>query len=200
MHNVRICWASKPELGESTLDEKVLGRYTSVVSPLLNVLLEDRFGMRDSSISVSNAGEQGMTINTARSLRFSSGFSVETFLLLDLLSKATDRPTRSALLQQYQSQSPHFHEKKGAEHIRRMIAESLGSFFLFEKLLSRKVRRQVWQVYQDLDLELIYPTVYPALKDLSVQADESFVDRYKLFQETGSRDVLPDGEGVSCVS
>ncbi len=200
LHNVRICWASKPEPGESNLYEKVLGRCTSVVSPLLNVLLEDRFGIRDSSLSVSNAGEQGMTINTARSLRFSSGFSVETFQLLDLLSKATDRHTRSVILQQYQSKSPHFHEKKGDEHIRKMIAESLGSFFLFEKLLSRKVRRQVWQVYHDLDLELMYPTVYPALKDLPVQADESFVDRYKLFRETGSRDVLLDGEGVSCVS
>jgi len=104
------------------------------------------------------------------------------------------------MLQQYQSQSPHFHEKKGDEHIRKMIAESLGSFFLFEKLLSRKVRRQVWQVYQDLDLELRYPTVYPALKDLPVQADEPFVDRYKLFRETGSQDVLLDGESVSCIS
>jgi Mannosyl-3-phosphoglycerate synthase (osmo_MPGsynth) len=158
LHNVRICWASKPELGESNPYEKVLGRCTGVVSPLLNVLLEDRFGIRDSSISVSNAGEQGMTINTARSLRFSSGFSVETFQLLDFLSKATDRHTRSAMLQQYQSKSPHFHEKKGDEHIRKMIAESLGSFFLFEKLLSRNVRRQVWQIYQDLDLELMYPT------------------------------------------
>src|SRR5260221_9870234 len=101
LHNVRICWASKPELGEGNLHEKVLGRCTSVVSPLLNVLLEDRFGIRDSSISVSNAGEQGMTINTARSLRFSSRFSVETFQLLDLLSKATDRHTRSVILQQY---------------------------------------------------------------------------------------------------
>lgn len=200
LHNVRICWASKPDLGNRNLYEKVLGRCTSVVSPLLNFLLEDRFGMRDSSISASNAGEQGMTINTARSLRFSSGFSVETFQLLDFLSKAASRHTRSAILQQYQSKSPHFHDKKGDEHIRRMIAESLGSFFLFEKFLSRKVRRQVWQVYQDLDLELIYPAVYPALKDLPVQTDESFVDRYKLFQDTGSRDVLLDGEGVSCAS
>ena len=156
--------------------------------------------MRDPSLSVSNAGEQGMTITTARSLRFSSGFSVETFQLLDLLSKAAARPTRSALLQQYQSQSPHFHEKKGAEHIRKMIAESLGSFFLFERLLSRKVRRQLRQVSQGLDLELIYPTAYPALKDLPGPPDEPFVDRYRLFQGMGSRDVLLDGEGVSCVS
>ena len=42
--------------------------------------------------------------------------------------------------------------------------------------------------------------MYPALKDLPVQADEPFVDRYKLFRETGSQDVLLDGESVSCIS
>jgi mannosyl-3-phosphoglycerate synthase len=198
LHNVRVCWASKPDLEATTLSEKVLGRCTSVVSPVVSLLLEDRFGLRDASIMVSNAGEQGMTINTARSLRFSSGFSVETFQLLDFLTKAADHHTRSALLQQYQSKSPHFHEKKGDEHIKQMIAESLGSFSLFEQVLTRAVRRQLWQVYEDLALELSYPTVYPALKDLAVQADEPFMDRYKLFQENGSRGVLPDGEGVTC--
>lgn len=200
LHNVRICWASKPNMGDRNLYQRELGRCTAVVSPLISSLIEDRFGMRDLTISASNAGEQGMTINTARSLRFSSGFSVETFQLLDFLSKAASRHTRSAILQQYQSKSPHFHEKKGDEHIRKMIAESLGSFFLFEKFLSRKVRRQVRQVYQDLELELIFPTVYPALRDLSVQTDEAFVESYKLLQDTGSHDMLPDSEEVSCVS
>ena len=156
--------------------------------------------MRDASIAVSNAGEQGMTINTARSLRFSSGFSIETFQLLDLFSKAADCHPRSVLLQEYQSKSPHFHDKKGDEHIRKMIAESLGSLRFFEQFLSRNVRRQVWQVYQNLDLELIYPTVYPALKDLEVEADQSFVERYKLVQDGVGYGVLLDGEGVSCAS
>ena len=139
-----------------------------------------------------------MTITTAQSLRFSSGFSVETFQLLDLLSKAADHQTRGALLQQYQAKSPHFHEKKGDAHIRKMIAESLGSFFLFEPFLSRHVLRQVWQVYQDLALEVLYPTVYPALKDLQVQADESFANRYRLFHEMGSQEILQEDEDVSC--
>lgn len=200
LHNVRICWASKPGLGNGSLHERVLGRCTSVVSPVVNALLEDHFGLGESALTISNAGEQGMTIDTARTLRFSSGFSVETFQLLDFLSKAAEHHTRSALLQQYQSKSPHFHEKKGDEHIRDMIAESLGSFFLFEPFLSRTVRRRLWQAYQDLDLELRYPRVYPALKDLSVQANQPFMDRYKLFQETERRDLLPDGEDVSCAS
>ncbi len=137
-----------------------------------------------------------MTIKAGRALRFSSGFSVETFQLLDFLSKAADRRTRSAILQQYQSKSPHFHEKKGEEHIRKLIAESLGSFFLFEKLLSRRVRRQLKQVYRDLDLEL----VYPALQNLPMPVDKRFINRYKLFQDKRGYDVLLAGEEVPCVS
>jgi mannosyl-3-phosphoglycerate synthase len=199
-HNVRICWASKPGMEDKNLYERELGRCTRVISPLISSLIEDRFGIRDLVISASNAGEQGMTINTARSLRFSSGFSVETFQLLDFLSRAASRHTRSAILQQYQSKSQHFPEKKGDEHIKKMIAESLGSFFHFERFLSRKVRRQVRQVYQDLELELIVPTLYPALRDLSVQTDEAFVARYKLFQNTEGHDGLLDSEEVSCAS
>ncbi len=196
LHNVRICWASKPG-GGSSFSEKVLGRCTSIISPLVNELLEDHFGLRGASVSISNAGEQGMTIHTAQSLRFSSGFSIETFQLLDLLSKAADHHSRSALLQEYQAKSPHFHEKKGDAHIKKMIAESLGSFFLFESFLSRNVLRQVWQVYQDLALEVLHPTVYPALKDLSLQAAELSMDRYRVFQEVGSRAGFLD-EDVSC--
>lgn len=79
-----------------------------------------------------------------------------------------------------------------------MVAESLGSFFLFEPFLSRTVLRQVWQVCQDLALEVFYPTVYPALKDLSVQADKSFLDRYRLFWDMGSRKALLEDADVSC--
>lgn len=200
LHNVRICWASKPDLAEGTLSKRVQGRCTSVVSPLVNVLVEEHFGLHDAGIVVSNAGEQGMTIHTARSLRFSSGFSVETFQLLDFFSRAADHHTRSALLQQYQSRSPHFHEKKGEEHIRKMIAESLGCFFLFEPLLSRTVSRKLWQIYQDFALEVLYPTVYPALNDLGVQANETGMDRYKLVQEPGERALTQEDEGISCAS
>ena len=200
LHNVRICWSSKPDLGSGDLQEKLLGRCTRVVSPLFSTLLEDRFSIRDYAIYTSNAGEQGMTIKTARALRFSSGFSVETFQLLDFLSRAADSHTRSAVLQQYQSKSPHFHNKKGDDHIRKLIGESLGSFFLFEKFLPRRVRRHLKQVYRDLDLELIYPTVYPALEDLPALADETLVNHYKLFQDTDSRDILLTIEELPCVS
>ncbi len=190
LHNVRICWASKPELGSRNLQAKLLGRCTRVVSPLFSTLLEECFGIGNYAISSSNAGEQGMTIKTAKTLRFSARFSVETFQMLDFLFKAAERRDYlgSAILQQYQSKSPHFHDKKGDEHIKKMIAESLGSFFHFEGCLPYKVKRQLQQVYDDLGLELMYPAVYPSLQDLHVGRDEDFVSQYRLFEKEDSRE------------
>ena len=190
LHNVRICWASKPELGSRNLQAKLLGRCTRVVSPLFSTLLEECFGIENYAISSSNAGEQGMTIKTAKTLRFSSRFSVETFQMLDFLFKAAERRDNagSAILQQYQSKSPHFHDKKGNEHIKKMIAESLGSFFHFEGCLPYKVKRQLQQVYADLGLELMYPVVYPSLQELHLGRDEDFVSQYRLFEQEESRE------------
>src|SRR5258706_918125 len=203
LHNVRICWSSKPKLGSRKLHEQLLGRCTRVVSPLFNTLLQECFGIRDYAITSSNAGEQGMTIKTAKTLRFSSRYSVETFQLLDFLFKAVQPggETDSAILQQYQSKSPHFHDKKGDGHIKKMIAESLGCFFLFEDFLPRKVRRQLQQVYKELNLELRYPVVYPSLQDVPIIRSEAFVAQYKLFKDEGSRDDTSfAGEEVECAS
>src|SRR5262249_50749928 len=142
---------------------------------------EEQFGIRDSSLAISNAGEQGMTMSTARTLRFSAGFSVETFQLLDFFANAAKART-SALLQQYQSKSPHFHEKKSDAHIKKMIAESLGSFFHFEQFLSEKVRQQIQQISQELALQVRRPTIYPALQDLPVRVDAAFLQGYLLLK------------------
>src|SRR5947209_8856053 len=134
LHNVRICWSSKPELKNVRLDTRILGRCSRVVSPLFNELLEGWFGMQSCEITSSNAGEQGMTVKTALSLRFSSGFSVETLQLIDLLFQAQKRKGGAGrvLLQQYLSKSPHFHEKNGDKHIKKMTEESLRSFVQLE--------------------------------------------------------------------
>ena len=47
LHNVRICWSSKPELKNGHLDTRIMGRCTRVVSPLFNELLEGWFGCHD---------------------------------------------------------------------------------------------------------------------------------------------------------
>ena len=192
LHNVRICWSSKPELKNGHLDTRIMGRCTRVVSPLFNELLEGWFGMRGYEISSSNAGEQGLTVKTAISLRFSSGFSVETFQLLDLLFHAHKRngSAEGIILQQYLSKSPHFHEKKGDEHIKKMIEESLGSFFHFEESLPDNVKRQLRMVYDELCLDFVIPSLYPPLQDLQLNRIERFMDQYSLFAEADYQDAL----------
>jgi mannosyl-3-phosphoglycerate synthase len=197
LHNVRICWSSKPELNNGHLNNghlntRIMGRCTRVVSPLFNDLLEGWFGIRDYAISSSNAGEQGMTVKTAISLRFSSGFSVETFQLLDLLFHAHKRKGSAdgIIIQQYLSKSPHFHEKKGDEHIKKMIEQSLGSFFHFEESLPDNVKDQLWKVYDELCLDLIIPALYPPLRELPLERIERFMDRYSLFAEADCQDAL----------
>jgi mannosyl-3-phosphoglycerate synthase len=192
LHNVRICWSSKPELKNVRLDTRILGRCTRVVSPLINELLKGWFGMYGCEISSSNAGEQGMTIKTALSLHFSSGFSVETLQLIDLLFQAYQRKEGAGgvLLQQYLSKSPHFHEKKGDKHIKREIEESLGSFFHFKESLPDNVKHQLRLVYDELRLGFVVPKLYPPLQDLHLKRIERFMDQYSLSAKADYQDVL----------
>lgn len=202
LHNVRICWSSKPELKNVRLDTRILGRCTRVVSPLFNQLLEGWFGMCDCEISSSNAGEQGMTIKTALSLRFSSGFSVETLQLIDLLFQAYERKlgTGEVLLQQYLSKSPHFHQKKGDKHIKKMIEESLGSFFHFEEYLPDNVKRRLSLVYDELCLDFVFPKLYPPLQDLPINRIERFMDQYSLSAVADYQDALVSELEDGCAS
>jgi mannosyl-3-phosphoglycerate synthase len=190
LHNIRICWASKPSMKNGTLENTLLGRCTRVISPIFTNLLTAWFGWPNEIITSSNAGEQAMTIQTAATLRFSSGFSVETFQLLDLFHKAlTSSGARSnALLQQYQAQSSHFHTKKEDEHIRRMIAVSLGSFLAFQAYLPPHVEDHVLRVRDELRLDLACPRIYPPLRSLDLEGDEVFVHRYRVFEETEDRE------------
>nr|BBH96088.1 mannosyl-3-phosphoglycerate synthase [Thermogemmatispora argillosa] len=183
LHNIRICWAAKPGLRNGELVVASAGRCTSVVSPLVSLLCQTWSGLQEP-ITSSNAGEQGMTMATARALRFASGFSVETFLLLDLLFKASPfHPApMTALLQQYHSHSPHFHTKRDDEHIREMIAASLGSFLLFQEHLPLQVEDALLRVCDELELALHPPLVYPALQELDLSGEEDLPDRYRLVE------------------
>jgi mannosyl-3-phosphoglycerate synthase len=179
LHAVRINWAGKPDVHAPGWDAQHMGRCTQVVAPVVNALLAERLAISHPMLTTSNAGEQGMTMETARRLRFSSGYSIETFQLLDFFAQAT-HPSCRALLQQYQANSAHVHEKRGANHIRRMIAESLGSFGAFEHLLTPTVRRQLRQIQRELDLEFVAPRICPALDTLAVQADAAILEEYRL--------------------
>jgi mannosyl-3-phosphoglycerate synthase len=176
LHNVRICWASKPEVRRGKLLYTPIGRCTAVVSPLLSSLLEGWFGMADYPINSSNAGEQGLSMATAKKLRFSSSYSIETFQFLELFSRAAgiNGLSQNTVLQQYQSKSPHFHTKRNDEHVRKMIAQSLGCFFIFQDYLPSKTVQQLNQVCDKLRLDISYPLVYPAIEDLPLEQSNLF--------------------------
>ncbi len=187
LHNVRICWSSKPGLGGGPLTSGVTGRCTRVVSPLMTTLVAEWFGLYDRPIISSNAGEQGLTMEAVQTLRFSSGYSVETFQLLDLLSKAltpTIQLPNHVVLQQYQAQSPHFHEKRDDKHIKQMIAASLGSFFHFKGQLPSCVEQQLQQIYDEMNLELCLPVIYPSLRELLIERNDMLVNHYRLFEKS----------------
>ena len=185
LHNVRICWSSKPALSNANAEVKTLGRCTRVVSPLFTTLLDGWFGIQNYPVISSNAGEQGMTMRTATTMRFSSGYSVETFQFLDLLYHASRWQTapKSAMLQQYQSKSPHFHDKKDDLHIKKMIADSLGAFDLFKNVLPRSVKLHLKAVIREHRLDVRALKVYPSVMDLHLEHFAPFIHYYSLFRE-----------------
>lgn len=197
LHNVRVCWASKPTYdGVSFAPQPpILGRCTQVIAPLCDELLRMWQPQSAQRLLTPNAGEQGMTMATAMALRFSSGFSIETFQLLELaftgvrsarFQRAAGPP--SARLQQYLSGSPHFHEKKDEAHIRGMIAESLGSFLAFRRHLPPHLISRIATLARELDLRLARAVTYPAISRLPLAFHGDFPAQFLL----GARE-----EGVS---
>lgn len=170
LHNVRVCWASKPTYDGVTFipQPHTLGRCTRVMAPLCDELLRDWDPDLTEQLLTPNAGEQGMTMETATGLRFSSGFSIETFQLLELAYAGTWHSDGAApvRLQQYLSGSPHLHEKKDDAHIGGMIAESLASFLVFESHVPRDLLARITELARDLDICLTPPTTYPPIRRL----------------------------------
>ncbi len=185
LHNIRICWASKPHYDGVTFtpQPQVLGRCTQVIAPLCDELLRAWMPEFNQRLLAPNAGEQGMTMAAATALRFSSGFSIETFQLLELAFTSARRSGATAArvrLQQYLSGSPHLHEKKDEAHIRGMIAESLGSFLAFRRHLPPCLLSRIAELASELDVHLARPATYPAIRRLPLARYGDFPAQFRL--------------------
>ncbi|CAF3833181.1 unnamed protein product [Rotaria sp. Silwood1] len=184
LHNIRVCWYSKPILEDDT--NKILfrnmGRCSQVIASLINKLLHSLTKSDINHVIVSsNSGEQAFTVKTAQTVRFASGYAVETFQMLDLFDltqPSTIHDQYNLLLQQYQSPSPHFHDKKDDRHIKQMIEESLGSFCHFPNFMTL-IKNDLDHLCQEQALEPRVPKVYPPLKDILVQFEK--VHHHSLF-------------------
>ena len=184
LHNVRVCWASKPEYdgGAFIPQPHVLGRCTRVMAPLCDDLLRAWLPDHMERLLTPNAGEQGMTMATATALRFSSGFSIETFQLLELAFAGRRRGNvaPAVRLQQYLSGSPHLHEKKDGAHIRGMIAESLASLLIFERHVPRWLLSRIGALADELDIPLVRPTTYPPIRQLPLARYSDLAEQFRL--------------------
>jgi mannosyl-3-phosphoglycerate synthase len=184
LHNVRICWASKPDYdGVSFVPQpRVVGRCTQVIAPICDELLRAWHPDINERLLTSNAGEQGMTMAAATALRFSSGFSIETFQLLELAFTGIGGRGGSerALLHQYLSGSPHFHEKKDEAHIRSMIADSLAGFLVYQRHLPPDLLSRMTELARDLDIRLARPITYPAIRRLPLAYHANFPAQFRL--------------------
>ncbi len=184
LHNVRVCWASKPHYNGVTFtpQPQVLGRCTQVIAPLCDELLRAWAPENNQRLLASNAGEQGMTMAAATALRFSSGFSIETFQLLELALIGARNPNATARvrLQQYLSSSPHFHEKKDDAHIRDMIADSLGGILAFRRHLPPSLLSRVTELADELGIRLTRPATYPAIRRLPLARHGDLPAQFRL--------------------
>jgi mannosyl-3-phosphoglycerate synthase len=167
LHNVRICWLNKPDInGDENVLQERLGRCTRVVSPLFDVLVNEWFGNGHRPVISSNAGEQAMTMTAAKSIRFSSGYSVETFHLMEMMFAAYCG--KDARVDQYVSQSPFFHTKKDTDHIHRMIASSMGAFLPFKDHLPYRLLDRIEMIETEIGMVARMPTIYPAIDTLNI--------------------------------
>jgi mannosyl-3-phosphoglycerate synthase len=175
-HIVRVGWASKPIYdGQEFIPQPgSMGRCTRVIAPLCDALLRAQWPGTDQALTTSNAGEQGMTMETVRTLCFSSGYSIETFQLLQLMLTSGGR------LQQYMSDSPHFHQKKDEAHIHSMIAASLGCFLALRRRLPPEMLVRLEEVCAAAQVRPVLPIIYPALRSLPLEGHEDLAEQFRL--------------------
>ena len=78
-----------------------------------------------------------MSIKLAELLNFSSGFSVETYEIVNLLeqfggilpTENQEAMDKGVEVMQVETRNPHFHEDKGEAHLKEMINGSLGCIY-----------------------------------------------------------------------
>lgn len=130
---VRIAWHSKPKVVESKLFFRKWGRTSADTNRLLNKLLSHYTGFETEIIKTGNAGEHAMTMELARKLEYSSGYSIEPHHFLSLLEKfggISTSPHPEAMedkieVYQIESRNPHLHEAGDEAHIDEMRFQAM---------------------------------------------------------------------------
>lgn len=130
---VRISWHSKPKVVEKALFFAKRGRASEHTNRILNSLLGMFTGYGTEIIKTGNAGEHAISMDLAKRLDFSSGYSIEPYHYINMFEQFAGiigvpdpKVMRDRIeLFQIESRNPHLHEVKGDEHVSDMSRAAL---------------------------------------------------------------------------
>ena len=147
---VRVSWIYKPKISESGVYFSKWGRVSETTNQYLNSLISYYTGFETEVMRTGNSGEHCMSMKLAELLNYSSGFSVETYEIVNLLeefggivpTENQEAMDKGIEVMQVETRNPHFHEEKGDIHLKEMIEGSLGCIF-HSKICHPKLREKI---------------------------------------------------------
>ena len=147
---IRVSWIYKPKISESGIHFTKWGRVSETTNQYLNSLISYYTGFETEVMRTGNSGEHCMSLKLAELLSYSSGFSVETYEIVNLLEQFggilptdnQDAMDKGVEVMQVETRNPHFHEEKGEAHLKEMINGSLGAIY-HSKICHPKLQERV---------------------------------------------------------
>lgn len=185
---VRIAWQSKPKIVEKKLFFRKWGRTSENTNRLLNKMLSHYYGFESELIRTGNAGEHAMTIELAKLLDYSAGFSVEPYHIINLVEKfggIKESPFPEVMKKgvevfQIESRNPHLHEAGETEHIDEMSYAAMQVIY-HSSICPDKFKREIYndmvrRKFLSKNNKLPHPVKFPALSTID---KKSFFENIK---------------------
>lgn len=157
---VRISWIYKPKVSQGGLYFAKWGRISEFTNKYLNAIFSHYIGFETEVIKTGNAGEHAMSMKLAELLTYSSGYSLESYEIINIMeqfggvlpSQYPEIIDKGIDILQIETRNPHFHEDKGEEHLKEMLRDSLFSI-LDSKLCTRAIKQQIMKELKDRGIQ-----------------------------------------------
>jgi mannosyl-3-phosphoglycerate synthase len=156
---VRISWIYKPKISETGLYFSKWGRVSEITNQHLNSLVSYYTGFETEVMRTGNSGEHCMSLKLAELLTYSSGYAIEPYEIVNALEEFggiiptvnQDAMDKGVEIMQVETRNPHFHEDKGDDHLKEMVAGSLGSIY-HSKICPPKVREKILEAMRNKNM------------------------------------------------
>ena len=179
---VRIAWHSKPKIAESKLFFRKWGRTSANTNRLLNRLISYYHGFETELIKTGNAGEHALTVDLARYLDYSAGYSIEPYHIINLIEKfggINESPFPDVMkdgveIFQIESRNPHLHEAGDKEHVNEMSYVAMQVIYHSpvcpERLKREILREMVLRKFLSTKEKPPRPHRFPALTSIKAES------------------------------